>query len=56
MVEDESAESFLTDLPVNIIKSGKSAKVPMVIGFTEEEAAFKTARLYIGLTKLLNPN
>lgn len=47
VVEEESAESFLPDSPINIIKTGKAANVPIVIGFNDDDAAFKTSRLYI---------
>ncbi|KAF5299081.1 hypothetical protein FQR65_LT09439 [Abscondita terminalis] len=34
--------SFLTDEPINLIKVGKYAKVPTIIGYTSREAYFKS--------------
>ncbi|KAF5307861.1 hypothetical protein FQR65_LT06593 [Abscondita terminalis] len=53
VIEEECDDAFLTDEPANIIKLNNVAKVPMIIGFTSEDGAFKTAYLF-KQSKLIN--
>lgn len=44
VVEPKSAKDpFLPDHPLNIIKSGKSMDVPIIIGVTSEDGGLKAA-------------
>ncbi|XP_050306615.1 venom carboxylesterase-6 [Anthonomus grandis grandis] len=42
-IEPKGAGAFLTDHPINIIKSGKSAPVPLILGITSEDGALRAA-------------
>lgn len=46
VLEEQSDEAFLTEEPADIIKSNNAAKVPIIVGFTTEDGAFKAAYLF----------
>ncbi|KAF2892969.1 hypothetical protein ILUMI_13203 [Ignelater luminosus] len=46
VVEPDIEGAFITKHPVDIIKSGKVANVPLIFGITTEDGAFKSAALY----------
>lgn len=45
VIEPELEGAFLTEDPIDTIKSGKAAKIPFMTGFTSEDGALKSARL-----------
>lgn len=46
VVEPNIAGAFLAEDPIDIIKSGKAANVPIMTGLTTEDGAIKSALLY----------
>lgn len=43
VIEPESDNAFLTEEPIDIIKSGKSAQVPWVTGINTDDGAIRSA-------------
>ncbi|KAF2902140.1 hypothetical protein ILUMI_04048 [Ignelater luminosus] len=46
VIEPDLEGAFLTEDPIDIIKSDKAAKVPFITGFTTEDGALKSAHIY----------
>ncbi|KAF2902651.1 hypothetical protein ILUMI_03536 [Ignelater luminosus] len=46
VIEPNVKGAFITEDPIDIIKSGKSAEVPFITGLTTDDGAIKSAALY----------
>lgn len=46
MVEPNLEGAFLAEDPIDIIKSGKAANVPIITGLTTEDGAIKSAGIF----------
>ncbi|KAF2899652.1 hypothetical protein ILUMI_06512 [Ignelater luminosus] len=53
VIEPNVEGAFLTEHPADIIKSGKAANVPFLVGFNSEDGTFQSAPIY-GSPRLLN--
>lgn len=47
VIEPDLEGAFLTEDPINIIKSGKAADVPILTGLTSEDGGLASIRMYI---------